>query len=68
MAYENRRLKSGISGYHNSCWVTYLDNFLYLIKNEPKAIGKSNLPNLPTIIMTMHWQKLGLSILSFEYY
>ena len=60
MAYEKWRLKSQISGYHNSYWVTYLDNFLYyLIKNEPKAIGKSNLQNLPTIIMRMHWQKIG---------
>ena len=28
-------------------------------KNEPKAIGKSNLSNLLTILMGMHWQKLG---------
>ena len=55
MAYEKLRLKSHISGYHNSCWVAYLANFLfYLIKNEPTAIGKSNLSNLPTIIMGMH--------------
>ena len=58
MAYEKLRVKSRISGYHNSCWVAYLENFLcYMIKNEPKAIGKSNLSNLPTIIMGMHWQK-----------
>ena len=60
MAYERWRLKSRIYGYHNSCWVTNLDNFLcYLIRNEPKAIGKSNLPSLPTILMEIHWEQIG---------
>ena len=55
MAYEKLSLKLRISGYHNSCWVAYLENFIfYLIKNEPTAIGKSNLSNLPTIILGMH--------------
>ena len=55
-----RSKKSRIYGYHNSCWVPYLDNFLcYLIKNEPTEIGKANVSNLPRIIMGMHSQKIG---------
>ena len=66
MAYEKWGLKSRISGYNNSCWVPYLENLCYLIKNEPSAIGKSNLSTLTTYIMGMHWQKIGALYFEFS--